>query len=162
MKLRTLVFHRPRSRNGENLPDLLTLLLVNLAIMGLKVNIFLAFCLAYGVALSNLNMTSLAIVLAGFVMLYKNFKVWQFTGKFPGRNFTPDLRTFFGNTAANFQHELDDLWMKYGRDKFIVWIGFERFITVSKMSDVKVRGAFVNARVSSKLLIFTFFVIKLS
>lgn len=106
--------------------------------MGMKVNIFLTSCFAYGLVLSSFNVISLFLVLAGFTVLYKNFKVWQFTGKFPGRNFTPELRTFLGNTAANFHRELDDLWMKYGRDKFVVWIGFERFITVSKMNDVKV------------------------
>lgn len=110
--------------------------------MGTRVNIFLASCFAYGILLSSFNMLTLCFVLLGFTALYKNYKVWQFTGKFPGRNFTPDIQTFVSNSATNFHRQLNETWSTYGRDKFITWIGFERFIAVSKLNDVLVSGWF--------------------
>lgn len=107
--------------------------------MGMKVNLFLAFLLASAYFLWNSNVALLFVNLMGFTALYKNFKVWQFTSKFPGRNFSINFKSFFTNTAENFHRELNEMWMNLGRDKFITWVGFERFVAVSKLSDVKVR-----------------------
>lgn len=106
--------------------------------MGTKVNIFSFWCLLYGIAFWNFYMTSLFVILTCFTVLYKYFKVWQFTRKFPGRNFTPDLKTLIEISTANLHCHLDDQWSKYGRDKFVTWIGYKRFVTVSKLSEVKV------------------------
>lgn len=83
-------------------------------------------------------MTSLFVILSGFTLLYKNFKMWRFTRRFPGRNFSCNWKTLLGNSAVNFHQELNEMWLKFGRDKFITWVGFERFITVSKLNDVQV------------------------
>ena len=106
--------------------------------MGTKVNIFLSFLLLNFVVFWNMNMLSFFIFFACLTILYKNFKVWRFTRKFPGENFLKSWKTMFVNTAENFHQELNDMWLKFGRDKFITWVGLERFITVSKLSDVQV------------------------
>lgn len=106
--------------------------------MGTKVNVLLSFLLFHSVAFRNFNTSSLLVILSGFTLLYKNFKVWRFTRKFPGRNFSGNWKTFFDNSSTNFHQELSKMWEKFGRDKFITWVGFERFITVSKLSDVQV------------------------
>lgn len=102
-------------------------------------NIFLAFLLASAFLLRNSNVLLLFVNLSSFTALYKYFKVWQFTGKFPGGNFSINWKTFFGNTSENFHRELNEKWMILGRDKFITWVGFERLVAVSRLNDVKVR-----------------------
>lgn len=87
----------------------------------------------------DFNMSALFAILLGFTLLYKNFKVWQFTGKFPGKNFTPNFINMFKNSAESFHNDLKNLWMRHGQDKFITWIGFERYIVISKLNEVKVR-----------------------
>jgi hypothetical protein len=82
-------------------------------------------------------MTLLSVILYGFALLYKNFKVWQFTGSFPGKNFTPNFKNFFDNSAESFHQELTRLWATHGKDKFVTWIGFERFVAVSNLRDVQ-------------------------
>lgn len=106
--------------------------------MGFKVNIFLVYCLLHGIVFMSFNMAALFAILYSFTLLYKNFKVWQFTGKFPGKNFTPNFENFFENSARSFHRELTELWTKHRRDKFVTWIGFERFVVISKLDEVQV------------------------
>lgn len=113
--------------------------------MGFKVNVFIVSCLVIGLLLGSFNVMSLFFTLSIFCALYKNFKVWQFTNKFPGKNFSSNWKTFFVNSPENFHLDLKKMWVKLGRDKFITWVGFERFITVSKLNDVQVStGANLN------------------
>lgn len=106
--------------------------------MGAKVNIFLTFLFAYATMLQSFNIAFLLFTLIGFTLLYKNFKVWKFTKKIPGNDFSNNLKTYFRNTGQKFHQDLNENWENFGRDKFITWIGFERFIAVSKLRDVQV------------------------
>lgn len=106
--------------------------------MGLKVNIFVGCILLHGIVYSSFNTLSLFSILASFTLLYKDFKVWQYTKKFPGTNFPIHLRNYFGTTNGEQVHrEIFQLWTKYGRDKFVTWIGLERYVTVSRLSDIR-------------------------
>jgi hypothetical protein len=108
--------------------------------MGLKVNIFLTYCLFHGVLLSSFNVKALGLILLGFTLLYKNFKVWKFTGRFPGKNLVPNFNNLFANSTESFHSDLKKLWIQHGRDKFVTWIGFERYVAVSKFDDIQVRN----------------------
>jgi hypothetical protein len=94
----------------------------------------------HGVLLSSFNMKALGLILLGFTLLYKNFKVWKFTGRFPGKNFAPNFNNLFANSAESFNNDLKKLWIQHGRDKFVTWIGFERYVAVSKFEDIQVRN----------------------
>ena len=106
--------------------------------MGLKVNILLVYCFIHGVLFCSFNIIALFTILFGFTIVYKNFKVWQFTGKFPGNNFTPNFKSLFNNSAESFHLQLQELYENHGKDKFITWIGFERYIAVSRAKDIQV------------------------
>lgn len=95
-----------------------------------------------GIYFEDFNLFVLFLNLFGYILLYKKFKVWEFTNKFP----TTRLRllnipkTFFRNSAQNFYKQINDLWVYHGCDKFRTWIGFERFLLLSKLDDVEVRA----------------------
>ncbi|CRL08036.1 CLUMA_CG020963, isoform A [Clunio marinus] len=106
--------------------------------MGFKVNTFAFSSLFIGMLLPGYNMKSLFLILGAFILIYMNFKVWKYTRKFPGRNyFLPEWNTFFAYNSFTFHNELFKKWLNFGRDKFIIWIGFERYLTLSKLRDVK-------------------------
>lgn len=105
--------------------------------MGLKVNIFVAFVAFYSIAYFNQPCFFLMLTLIGFNLLYNYWKNWQYLVKIPGGKGI-SLRGFFENSSKKFYENLQRLWVQYGKDKFVIWIGFERFVAVSKYNDVKV------------------------
>jgi hypothetical protein len=105
--------------------------------MGFKVNLFTAFIATIGVAFYNTSCLFLTLTLLILTVLYNYWKNWQFMMKLPGGKGI-SIRGFFENSSSEFYKNLKNLWIKYGKDKFVVWIGFERFVTVSKYEDVKV------------------------
>jgi hypothetical protein len=104
--------------------------------MGFKVNCFLAFCVVFGFVFSSFSVKALFANLLSFTLVYMNFKIWRFTSKFPGGGITSIARNLVNN-AESFRQELSAMFAKHG-DKFITWVGVERFIVVSKLSDVQV------------------------
>lgn len=107
-------------------------------VMGVKVIIFIWVMLISGLLTGHVNLISTFFNGYGFVMVYKNFKVWRYTNKFPGFHFLKNFTSFLGTTSRSFHNDIDGLWIKHGRDKFTTWIGFERFLTISKLKDVQV------------------------
>lgn len=104
--------------------------------MGFKVNLFLAFCLVSGCLFDNFQMKALFVNLAWFTLIYMKFKIWRFTSQFPGGGVASISRNLF-HTATSFHRELSEMSAKFG-DKFITWVGVERYVVVSKLSDVQV------------------------
>lgn len=104
--------------------------------MGFKVNCWLAFLITSGYLSDNFTVKALFVNLSWFTLIYMNFKIWRFTSMFPGGGLGSVVRSVF-SSPANFHQELSLLFSRYG-DKFITWVGLERFIVVSDPSDVKV------------------------
>jgi hypothetical protein len=104
-------------------------------IMGLKVNLFVTIVAV--LAFFNSNFFYLLVTTFGLTYLYNYWKDWKFIEKFPGGRGI-SLRGFVENSPRRFYENLRGLWEKHGRDKFVVWVGFERFVVVSKFDDVKV------------------------
>lgn len=93
-----------------------------------------------GVYLRHFNLFFLFINLFGFILLDKKFHVWNFTNKFPTTPFhlLKIPRTFFCDSPFIFYKEIKDLWVHLGRNHFRTWIGFERFLVLSKFEDIEV------------------------
>lgn len=105
--------------------------------MGFKVNLFTAFVAVVGIAFCNPSCLFLTLGLVVLTLLYNYWKNWQYMMKLPGGKGI-SLRGFFENSSSDFYKNMKKLWINYGKDKFVVWIGFERFVAVSKYEDVKV------------------------
>ncbi|CAG9811695.1 unnamed protein product [Chironomus riparius] len=104
--------------------------------MGLKVNLFTTFAAIIGIAFYNPSCLFLTFGLTVLTILYNYWKNWQYLMKLPGGK-RISVRGLFENSSSEFYENMKKLWIKHGKDKFVVWIGFERFVTVSKYEDVK-------------------------
>lgn len=106
--------------------------------MGFKVNSFVLVLAAYAIPYKNYSCQLLVFTSTVFILIHQYWKTWKFIEKFPGGRTLPIARRFLENSSSGFYAELKQQWRKYGCDKFVMWIGFERFVTVSKWCDVKV------------------------
>lgn len=113
--------------------------------MGFKVNLFITSVASYGIAFLNLPCFLLTLTLIGFCLAYSYWKNWKYLAKVPGGK-SISVRGFFENSYENFYETLLKLWKQHGRDKFVVWIGFERAVVLSKFHDVKVRENFAGTK----------------
>ncbi|XP_070508441.1 cytochrome P450 4e3-like [Chironomus tepperi] len=104
--------------------------------MGFKVNLFTTFIAIIGIAFYNTSCLFLTLALTVLTVLYSYWKNWRYMTKLPGGKGI-SIKGFFENSSSEFYKSMKKLWIKYGHDKFVVWIGFERFVTVSKYEDVK-------------------------
>ncbi|KAG5666546.1 hypothetical protein PVAND_014564 [Polypedilum vanderplanki] len=103
--------------------------------MGLKVNLFMAFFAVLG--FYNLPSFFFFLIYFCLMILYNYWKNWQFLSKFPGGK-KISLSGIFLNSPNEFYDYVEKLWNNYGKDKFVLWIGFERIVAVSKLDDIKV------------------------
>lgn len=106
--------------------------------MGTKTNCMIASLMIFGLLFDSYNLKHLFFTTSFFVFVHKNYKVYRFTIQFPGSHMLLNFVTFVSSTAEKFQHQLFDAWKLYNCDKFVTWIGFERFIVLSKGAEIKI------------------------
>lgn len=107
--------------------------------MGLKVNFFVLAVALYAIPYKNSSCLLFVTCTTVFIFLHQYWKIWKFIERFPGGRTFPLAKRFLENSSRGFCEELNRTWRQYGCDKFVTWIGFERFVTVSKWCDVKVK-----------------------
>ena len=108
--------------------------------MGVKANAFVVAA-AVGAYYNVLNFIEIFVASLGLVVLYNYWKNWKYLVKFPGGKGI-SVRGLFENSKSGFYAKVKKLWKEHGKDKFVIWIGLERFVAVSKIDDVKVNKYF--------------------
>lgn len=108
--------------------------------MAKSFHIFTWAMLVLGIYFRDFNVFMMWVHCFGYCSLYKKFKVWNFTNKFPASRLRllNIPKTLLTSSAQNFYNEINQLWTQLGGDKFRTWIGTERFLVLSKVQDVKV------------------------
>ena len=106
--------------------------------MGTKTNCMIALLMLFGMLFDSYNLKHLFCTTSFFVFVHKNYKVYRFTVQFPGSHMLLNFVTFLSNTATKFHQQLFNAWKLYNCDKFVTWIGFERFIVLSKGAEIKI------------------------